>query len=226
MRRSCAFIVLGAGLVCAPASAGVVYSGFLATPPTSGLVGGGNWAPPAAGMGFMVTWNVSQNMDGTWHYEYILTNQGGGPLTPGASHGIFQLSENISPGDIYNFGGHFAEAEFGTFGPGPNNPGFPVGESIFGIKIDFTNGNPTMISFDSNREPMWGDFYSKGGTNSFAYNVHLGVEVANPNDYTGTPVDASGAPLFKILVPDTIIPTPGSMALLGVAALVAVRRRR
>lgn len=222
-----AVVALGAGLISSAASAGVIYSGSLTTPASGGVVGGGSYShvpPPANAEGFTIAWEVSQNMDGTWHYEYTMLDAAGGNLNPAVSHAIFQLSENITPGDLFNFGGNNQQITYGTFGPAPSNPGIPG--SIFGIKIDTDGMSPTVLSFDSNRQPMWGDFYTKGGSSSFAYNVSFGVAVANLNDYANPPVDASGAPLFKILVPDTIIPTPGSIALVGFAGLAMARRRR
>jgi hypothetical protein len=225
----CAQVVFSVAVVSAMAaasSASMVVSGSLSTPAGDGLIGGDRWAavpPPASARGFEITWEVSQNGDGTWHYEYELLNDMSDPLSPAVSHAIFQLSENISPDDIFNLGGNAVSTEFGTLGPGPGNPGIPG--SIFGFKIETDGVSPTTLSFDSTRAPMWGDFYAKGGSASFAYNVHFGVAVANPNDFKNPALDASGNTLFKILVPDTI-PTPGATALLAAAGLVAGRRRR
>ncbi|MBX3386709.1 MAG: PEP-CTERM sorting domain-containing protein [Phycisphaeraceae bacterium] len=198
----------------------LAVTGSLSTPAGSGLISGGGWAA-----GYMVSWDITPNGDGTWHYEYTLSNAAGGALSPASSHAIFQLSENIEESDLLNFGGNFDEAEFGTFGPSAGNPGFPTGESIYGVKIDFSGGGVTFIEFDSTRQPMWGDFYAKGGATSFVYNTDLGVPVANANDYWATPVDANNNPLFKILVPDTI-PAPGSIALVALGGLMISRRRR
>jgi hypothetical protein len=86
--------------------------------------------------------------------------------------------------------------------------------------------NQKFIAFDSNRAPMWGDFYGKaGGTGnpSYAYNVHLGTAVSNPHDIDGTPVDGGGNPLHKIVVPNTI-PEPSSLVLALLAAGVTATR--
>ena len=71
------------------------------------------------------------------------------------------------------------------------------------------------FNFTSDRAPMEGDFYAKGGNDSFAYNSGFG--------------DRDGA---KILVPDTVaqrisITEPGTMLLFGGGILgIAVWRRR
>ena len=188
------------------------------------LIGGGQYAPPPADNGYKVSWSISQNMDSSWHYEYTFTEQDNDNLSPATSHMIIELSENITSADIYNVGGDVQSATFGTFGPAPGNPGFPAGETIFGIKFDL-NGDQRTVTFDSTRQPMWGDFYAKGGSSSFAYNADVGVGVANVNDYNAVPIDALGGSLSKVLVPDTI-PEPTSMMLLAIAgAAIAARRR-
>lgn len=221
--RSASLAVMAGAAIASSAATAHAYTGSLSTPAASGMVSGGNWS--VSNGGFEIAWDVNQNPDGTWNYHYTLSRVAGAQLTPGASHAVFQLSSNITSEEIFNFGGNYGEAEFGTFGPHPSNPGFPTGLSIFGIKIDFAGSGVTTISFDSTRQPMWGDFYAKGGATSFVYNTDLGVPVANANDYWATPVDANNNPLFKILVPDTI-PAPGSIALVALGGLMISRRRR
>jgi hypothetical protein len=200
-------------------------SGMLSTP--GGVTAGGNYAPPPGGHGYKITWDVTENDDGTWHYNYMMTREDGDCLIPEISHIIIQLSENIAEGDIFNVGGDIDpnSVTFGTFGEHPSNPGFPEDESIFGVKFDLL-GDLKFVFFDSNRAPMWGDFYSKGGSESFAYNNDLGVLVANPTDYLNPAVDDSGALLDKILVPDTRIPEPATLTLTTLLAATALRRRR
>lgn len=217
-------VVASVALATAAGSASATsYSGSISTPASEGVVGGGNYAP--AGGGFAVSWFVAPNTGGTWDYRYTFTTDAGGSLRPALSHAIFELSRNIEASEVYNFGGQFESSEIRTFGPQPSNPGIPG--FIFGVKVNTSNpgSGVTTVSFTSTRQPQWGDFYAKGGNDSFAFNTDFGVAAANANDYTSPAVDAFGRPLFKILVPDTI-PTPGTGLLAGLGVLAAARRRR
>jgi len=221
MKSTTQFIAAAALLAMVGAAPALAVDGSLSSPAAAGLIVGGSYA--AAGV--TVEWAVFQNPNLSWHYEYSFRRLSGQGLTPNLSHFILQLSENIVPAeDLWDFEGPIASIEYGLFGSGSGNPGLPVGESIFGIKINTEEGD-SNFAFDSSRSPMWGDVYGKGGSTSFFYNVDLGDTVANANDYLNQAVDSSGAPLFKILVPDTI-PTPGAAALLALGGLTVTRRRR
>jgi len=193
-----------------------------------GLEAGGNWASAPDGEGFQIAWEITQGYTGLWHYRYTLLNESGDGLTPEASHTIFELSTNITSEDLFNFSGDIQSVEFRTFGEAPSNPEFPDGEDIFGVKFDLT-GDQCLIEFDSTRQPMWGDFYSKGGGGShpsYVYNISLGTPVELPNSYLTPPVDVAQNPLHKILVPDTVLPEPATVALLALGTLTIRRRRR
>jgi hypothetical protein len=222
MQKTRAFLGAVSAVLFAIGTANAGLIGSLTT--GDGLVGGGNWQGSPDDDGFKVSWDVSQNPDDTWRYTYTFTNEDGEELSPETSHFIIQLSDNISEDDLFNFSGDFGDIEFGTFGEGAGNPGFPGGESIFGVKINM-EGDQLTVTFDSNRFPQWSDFYAKGGATSFVYNEDIGVEVANLNDYNGVPVDEFGNELAKVLAPDTIIPEPASLSLIAVAMLFALRRR-
>lgn len=223
--RKVLFVVV-AVVFCMGAANAALIEGFLNTP--QGLYSGDDGWSPTEG-GYRVTWTISQN-GGVWHYEYAFSKADGSPLEKETSHFIISLSENIQSGDVFNFTGDFdlgAPPEIGVYGPGKENPGFPAGETIFGLKVNL-DGDHVMVGFDSFRAPMWGDFYAKdgvtGGLWNFAYNTDLGVEVANPNDYSGAAVDADGNELYKILVPDTV-PEPASLTLLALGGLLLRRKK-
>lgn len=194
--------------------------GSLSTPNGEGLVSGGKtWSPK--GEGLTVSYEVSQNANGTWHYEYSFANGAGKSLKSKVSHFIISVSCTLTCSDVFNFTGDFGSKEIKEFGPGPSNPNFPDDQTMFGMKIDLSK-KQTMVAFDSVRAPMWGDFYAKGGGNpkNYAYNSDFGVQTWNVYDFLNAPVDAQGNTLFKILVPDTRkwsdpIPEPATLAILG-----------
>jgi hypothetical protein len=171
------------------------------------IIVGGDW-----GSGTEFYYQVTRPDDPTapLHYLYTFTEV---PSSPSWSHFILEVSQAAegelpafdvgNPMDYSN--GPGVEGNATWYGPAVGNPGFPAGQSIFGIKIN--PGESGTIEFDSYRLPMWGDFYVKGGPDSFAYNSGLG--------------SLNGA---NILVPDTkYVPTPGAVLLgilgLGIAGL-------
>ncbi len=215
-----------AALLCPPDAASAALIDLASTPEDSGIIGGVDWAPSPGADGFRIDWEIYSNGDGTWHYIYTFRDEDESALTPATSHVIIQLSDNIEADDLFNFSGDADpnEVEFGTFGEHQGNPGFPTGKSIFGVKIAL-DGDQSQIEFDATRQPMWGDFYAKGGSDSYAYNADIGVAVANLYEYDGTPVDGEGQPLGKILVPDTV-PEPASLAMLALGGLALARTKR
>ena len=204
-------------------------SGFLTNQPNGGLTAGGEtWGSTVE---LKVTWIVSQNSDGTWHYQYRFTNWVDELMTMhDVSHFIIEISSGENPflesdilgGIIGDYGDHAIE----IFGLSPGNPGFPEGLTIYGLKIDLDDEH-TTVEFDSTRSPMWGDFYAKGGgkPKNFAYNSNFGTEAVNKHDYANDPADATGNSLFKVLVPNTV-PEPTSLLILGFGGLLLVKSRR
>lgn len=168
------------------------------------IVTGGDYATDAGT--FAVSWEIAP-ITGGYRYEYTFSGYDG-PAIPAISHFILDLTDDcVTPGDpacvtnaIYAGG---TTLEFRAFGLQPSNPGFPVGTSIVGVKFDNTVGDaPFTVTFESNRAPVWGDFYVKGGRASFAYNAGLENHAsADVNDF--------------IARPNGVVPEPGTLAMLG-----------
>jgi hypothetical protein len=179
--------------------------------------------------GFTVAWDISFN--GSFYlYEYTFSGfdfRG----VPAISHFIMDVSDSCNDPVsnrtvcISNFTTNGLDPDFewdDDFGPGPSNPGFPAGFSINGVKINIDEPDDTKdltVSFESQRAPMWGNMYFKGGSSSYAYNTGLAApDSMNVLDFIPV-VDTVGGP---------VVPEPGSVVLLlsGVAGLAFAHFRR
>ena len=158
----------------------------------NGFVGNGAWS------NFSIGWSISQT-GSVFHYEYTFSGLSGKAI----SHVILDLSDNCtSTGTcVYNADYNVAGTPvltYGTFGAASNSPGFPAGASITGVKFDSLPNGLNLISFDSSRAPMWGDFYAKDGVAgetgiwNYAYNQGL----AGHSTYNNAK--------FYVAVPDTV----------------------
>jgi hypothetical protein len=154
--------------------------------------------------GFEVSWEITDNNNGTFDYVYNITATG-----KEISHIILSLTEDglglLDNGTLTSDPGTVVTGP-NTFGPGPSNPGIPG--DLYGIKWDLDPASTTLeISFTTTRAPVWGDFYAKDGKNSgnflFAYNVGFSTQPEG-SDFDGW-----------IAVPDSAAPLPPSVLLLG-----------
>ena len=178
--------------------------------PDNTMVGNNNWASNTI-LNWTVSFSSSTNL---WTYSYTFAE--GGP--PELSHSIIEVSldftsDNIKSGTTGGYEGP------GTFtSPHPSNPGLPG--PIWGIKW---NQGQTTWQIVTDKEPMWGDFYAKGGVDTYAHNLKFGL--------TTNALIQNGNVGGWVLVPDTgtgIIPEPGTFLLLGTGllGLAAIRYRR
>jgi hypothetical protein len=178
------------------------------------IVTGGNYASDEENL--TISWTIASNAGNPalWDYSYTLSNF----ANPGVSHFIISLSPGCStdPGCITgadNF-------EYGDYsGANPSNPGMPA--TISGVKFDFGSEDPSSYAFTSNRAPVWGDFYFKGGSDSYAYNTGLtNHNSVNILDFIARPDTSGGAPPAEI-------PEPGTWALLASGVVfIAVGRKK
>jgi hypothetical protein len=213
--RKLVFITVMCSVVATPAFADL-FSGSLSYSAGTIVAGpiGGSWQNSPLPV---ITWDVDPVDIGApgvdyFHYAYTFTaheGQGGG-----LSHLILEVSADISLDEIWGLTPGtltIATDSPKIYGSSTANPGIPG--DIYGIKIQsFTNDgdNTWAVSFDSTRVPVWGDFYAKGGSINYAYNVGFLVE---PDVEFG-----------HIAVPDsTTVPVPGAVILgllgMGIAGL-------
>jgi len=181
-----------------------------------------------------VAWKVSDQEPGKpashpIYYEYTITVR-----KYALSHAILETSDNFGTGDITQVevdGQSHTNYAINTHDPNAGSPDMP--EALYGVKVDDLGGGfdagggnvAIVISFFSNRLPVWGDIYMKcGGYGNRAWNEGFTTADTDPPD-----PPANGSVLKHVLVPDSVVPEPGSTALLVAASaslLGASRRRR
>jgi hypothetical protein len=204
------------------------YTGSL-TSANGGLAGTGGWVDPSllkpsqqsGWFGPSITWTVSQNADLTWHYDYTFS-----VYRTAISHAIVEVSDTFGGSNIWNAAGSFGRIEIQDYsGSNPSNPGMPG--AAHGIKFDNTIGTTVHIAFDSNRVPVWGDFYVKGGKTEGTDNALWNAGFALPDPLA--PI-SNGSLDNHILVPDTINSTPEPASFVSLAAglmgLLGLKTRR
>jgi MYXO-CTERM domain-containing protein len=198
-----------------------VYTGNLTHP--TGLFANASWASPSS----TLSWTVSQNQDGSWHYDYDFSVP-----EKDISHIIFETSLTFTEADILNLNWPRDLTEVQTHTSANGNPDIPAG--FYGVKFNSPSEGTTSwnIEFDSWRQPVWGDFYARDGRTGGQLNSawNLGFTAADPAD-----PPQNGSIDSHVLVPDTIrspgshTPEPATLGLVGLALLVlpvAMRRRR
>lgn len=165
----------------------------------NGLETGGDW-----GEGTSISWTVDLIDNSYWHYEYTFTSNS----SPSLSHFIVQVSDNFTSKDFWNLSSNLTP-ELRTFSGDENsNPGMPA--PIYGIKFEgYAESLSLTWSFDSKRDPMWGNFYAKASSDTYAYNTGLD----DGCDF--------------IAVPDTnVVPVPGAVVLGMLGLFVAGKKLR
>lgn len=192
----------------------------------TGVTGTTPWSNPGV---FQLGWNISQ-AGPLFHYAYSLNISEKNP-----SHILIELSDSITPENMNTVitnmqlnGSPISDPVptlFSPSDPGNSNPGLPG--NLYGMKINFPVGSDSwLLTFDSTRQPVWGDFYSKDGKSGdhfvYAYNTGFGID----------PPAGLLSYVPWIPTPDTHdvpVPEPSTylllMTALGLGAFMTQRRR-
>ncbi len=168
-----------------------IINGSLSTP--DGVNATGNWSAT----GFIIEWNISEQTDGSWFYEYFLSDTNGRMLSGSPSHFTLEVSPNVTRADFWDFSSA-GVVEFG------DKDGIATA-----MKLDW---EANSYGFFSNRAPVLGSFYTKDG-----YDQTYGWNSAQ---------NADGYYIYRPDT-DTVIPEPSTLMLLGAGlAGVIIRRRK
>lgn len=209
MRNCLALLVLA----CAPlfAEASITYTGSLSS--TDAVIDGvGAWVTTAT-VPATISWTISENTNGTWHYDYAFS-----AYKYGVSHLIIETSPTFTMQNVTNAHGPFDDLLVKTNTPQMGSPSMPG--NLYGLRFDSMNGTTVDVSFDSDRAPTWGDFYAKGGQCGAWNESFIQTDPTQPA--------ANGSVGNKILVPGTVstVPEPATLLLLTMGGIALLARRK
>jgi hypothetical protein len=125
--------------------------------------------------GFQIAWNITQS-GSTYSYEYTISGIPSTLLSLGLKGFILEVTD---PSQKKNFTDQDPQITLGPklFTPGPGELNLPG--DIYGIKyLDDTQPKLFEVSFDSQKAPVWGDFYAFTCNDTYAYNLGFGTDPA------------------------------------------------
>ncbi|NVN92026.1 MAG: hypothetical protein HXX11_15700 [Desulfuromonadales bacterium] len=196
-----------------------------------------------------LSWNVAQNADSTWSYEYHWTTG-----QAQAKNVSFLDLSITNPNSITGF--KLLDAGKNTINTGytsstllnstqavPNawtdathtNSIGNFSQIFTGIKLDFTASTPTFkdfyISYNSVFAPLWGNFYADAGsTNNFGEAIGYNSQLRTSSTPTGVDNGNNGGYILTAgnVISPTPTPIPPAILLFGsgLLGLVGIKRRK
>jgi hypothetical protein len=173
---------------------------------------------------FGVSWNITNNFNGTYTYEY--TFLGFGDKDKNISHVVLDLSDDcISSSDP----ACVTDAKFNDVLIALEDIEFGDKDGITGgVKFDLGSGSPAVYSFVSNRSPVWGHLAVKdgGGSGTCADFGSTSTNIICSNALVGIGDDSDAT--NYVARPNGVVPVPAAVWLFGSALglLGWVRRRQ
>ena len=238
LKRKLTIVIVALVAAMTPLASAQTFTGSM-TGGGGGLLGSGVWDDPCT----VLTWTVDFDTTtaGLWHYQYCLTVPLGG-----ISHMIIEASKgpelSFTLENMFNL----------SLDPSNGNPSASIKDHIeqegnpylpstmYGIKVDTPSVLELWLSFDSNVDPIWGDFYSKDGKadnecpdsngdcSDKPFNAIWNSGFGDPDSDPGIiPPPHDRPEQGHLLVPDSnIIPEPTTLLLLAGGLLLSSRRKR